>query len=310
MASLTRVIQPLPGDDQLAIVDAVDVLVDILDRNGLTTPATNQPFVGSNRTDIFSGNNQANVASGGGGDDVLIGRGGNDTLNGGTGNDVIVAGAGNDTVFGQRGQDFIFGETGDDTLNGGGGNDLVDGGAGADTILGGNGSDVIIGGEGVDSLTGGNGGDRFVYKGNPFANGEPGGTAAIKVLNQPDVIADYAIGVDQFILDASDLGIETITFQKVTSAAITGNSNVIVLLDNFAAAGAAAQAIANNPNVTAREGVFVYFNTQLQFSRLVYSSDLANGGAISVLANLTNQSGPTGISNLNNFSANDFGSVA
>lgn len=263
---------------------------------------------GSADADILMANDKANVVSGRKGNDILHGKTGDDRLLGGNGNDVLFGGAGADRLSGGTNQDVLFGGLGDDQLDGGSGNDTLDGEQGNDALLGGGGNDLLVGGEGVDTLTGGIGADQFAYGGNVFANGAtaPAGKTGIQILNQPDIITDYTIGKDQFSFDALDLGLETIQFQKGASTALSGDSNVMVLTDGFAAAGAAAKAIANNNDVTAEEGVFVYFNTTLGISRVVYSQDLANGGDISVLANLDNQRGDAGLANLANFTAADF----
>lgn len=212
----------------------------------------------------------------------------------------------------------FIGGLGHDTLNaaasdvaveaaGGQGRDLLIGGSGKDTLRGGRGADVLIGGEGVDTLTGGRFRDQFVYRGNVFAGGTPVSTpAGINALNQPDILTDFETAEDQFVLDATDLGIPAIAFQKGTASGITGNGNVIVLTDGFANAAAAARAIADNNAITADAGVFVYFNTTLGISRLIYSADLGDGGNISALANLTNQAGAAGLANLTSFTAANF----
>jgi Ca2+-binding RTX toxin-like protein len=200
-------------------------------------------------------------------------------------------------------------------FRGGEGDDILDasasgvrvtarGGKGNDTLTGGALADILVGGDGVDTLTGGEGRDRFVYGGNPFGNGTPVVNAAtgIGVLNQPDKITDYTIGEDVFALSSKALGIKDIQFTEGTASSI-GNGNIINLTDGFANAAAAAKAIADNDAVTAKEGAFLYFNTTLGISRLAYSSNLAEGGDISVLANLSNQ---TVAGNQANFGANDF----
>jgi Ca2+-binding RTX toxin-like protein len=204
------------------------------------------------------------------------------------------------------------------TFSGGAGNDLFDGSgthtpivangdAGDDTLIGGSADDVLAGGDGIDTLTGNGGSDRFLYAGNPFAKGTPNPTPnGIRVLGTPDAITDFNIAADKFALDAQELGINQINFQKGNAADITSNGNVIVLTNSFANAAAAAKAIADNNNITAQEGAFVYFNTNLGISRLVYSQDLSSGGDISILANLTNQSGASGVANLTTFSADNF----
>jgi Ca2+-binding RTX toxin-like protein len=206
---------------------------------------------------------------------------------------------------------IFSGGDGNDQFSGLGTSTLLqlNGDAGDDVLIGGSGSDVITGGDGVDTLTGGAGSDQFIYSGNVFANGAVTFNAAtgINVLNRPDVIKDFDIASDRFGLDAQDLGINAINFQKGTSSSL-GNGNVLVLTDGFANAAAAAKAIKDNNAITADQGVFSYFNTTLGISRLVYSKDLGDGGDISVLANLgDNQTGVIG--NQNNFSSNSFNLV-
>jgi serralysin len=289
----------------------LDALLALLQNNSrVNGPVKRRKFKSSVRADVFSGDDKGNKVSGGNGDDALLGKRGNDQIRGDAGKDVLMGGEGNDKLEGGAGNDFVAGDLGDDRLYGGTGNDIVVGGAGIDILLGGIGSDALSGGAGVDTLNGGSGRDQFVYEGNVFANGTPApaGTTGINALNQPDIIQDYTIGEDQFVLDGASLGLGALSFQKGASASI-GNGNVIVLTNAFPAAGAAARAIANNANVTAKQGVFVYFNTTLQLTRLVYSKDLGNGGDISVLANLANQSGATGLANIANFTAANFNLV-
>jgi Ca2+-binding RTX toxin-like protein len=199
-------------------------------------------------------------------------------------------------------------------FDGGEGNDLFDasgssvrvkgeGGTGDDTLIGSQFADTLVGGDGVDLLTGGDGRDRFVYGGNPFANGTVTIAAnGIRVLNRPDTITDFNPGQDLFVLNGQDLGIDQLQFVEGTSGSI-GTGNVINLTDGFANAAAAARAIADNDAITAEEGVFLYFNTTLGFNRLVYSTNLAGGGDISVLANMPNQ---TVLADQSNFSGSNF----
>lgn len=259
--------------------------------------------------EILIGDAGNNSLDGENGNDAILGNAGDDRLSGGQGNDILLGGQNNDQLFGGQGNDFVFGEEGNDQLQGGQGRDFLDGGAGNDILLGSDGRDTLVGGAGgMDMLTGGSGADAFVFAGDVFAGATPivAGTTGIQFVNQPDIITDYAIGQDQFVLNAKDLNINSLTFQKGVSTQIAADGNSIVLLDPLVNAATAARAIANNPAITAKEGVFVYFNTTLGINRLVYSQDLANGGNISILANLTNQAGATGIANLNNFTASDF----
>jgi serralysin len=287
--------------------NALDSLLVLLENNELSRPIKRKNFRGSKNSDYFVGSDKNNIAIGKQKDDVLLGNAGDDQLDGGGGNDLLFGGAGADILKGGNRQDQLFGGDGIDQLDGGNGDDLLDGGADNDSLLGGAGSDRLVGGNGVDTLTGGAGRDLFVYNGDVFANGTPALVAApnIKVLGQPDIISDFTIGEDQFVFDGVDLGLKNLVFQKGVSSQLL-DGNIIVLQDSFAAAGGAARAIANNDNVKADAGVFVYFNTTLGLTRAVYSKDLSDGGDISVLANLDNQRGQTGTNNLANFSAGDF----
>lgn len=302
MTNTNNLVQSLTNTGELGL----DGLLSLLEANNITR-RQGRRLKGDNKSNLLAGTENTDTLSGNGGRDILLGKVGNDTLSGGNGSDLLFGGDGDDTLAGGNNNDILFGNVGIDTIDGGNGNDMLDGGAGADILTGGNGDDMLVGGVGVDTLTGGAGRDRFVYSGNVFANGPvaPAGTTGINALNLPDGLADYTIGEDQFMLDSVDLGIDTINFQKGTSAQLA-DGNVIVLTDPFPAAGAAARAIANNNSVTAKEGVFVYFNTTLQKTRLVYSQDLGSGGNISVLANLNNQLGQSGQTNIVNFSAADF----
>ena len=179
----------------------------------------------------------------------------------------------------------------------------VDGGAGNDTIKGGSDDDFLAGGAGEDTLTGGHGKDSFAFTDDPFSGGQAMPTpTGINVLNTPDVITDFKVGEDNLVFDKELLNIDKFDFQQANSGDLSGDSNLVVLLDPFANAGAAAQAIADS-GITADEGVFIYFNQTLGFSRAVFSEDLGDGGSISVLANLENLTDP-GVQG--EFSANDF----
>jgi len=263
---------------------------------------------GDRGNDILHGGENTVQLFGGQGNDVLFGGKNSVELFGDEGNDILHGGSNNNRLFGGQGNDILFGDAGNDLLEGDRGDDILFGGVGDDTILGGAGDDLITGGDGVDTLTGGGGVNVFAYSGNAFANGTPVpvGTTGIQALNRPDIITDFTIDRDRFSFDASDLNISGLTFQKGVTANIIGNANFIVQLDPFANAASAAQAIAANDHITAKEGAFVYFNTTLGISRLVFSQDLANGGNISVLANLTSQAGTVGLESLNNFTASNF----
>jgi serralysin len=216
---------------------------------------------------------------------------------------------GDDSIIGSQGDDILAGNAGNDTLRGGRGKDILNGGDGNDVVRGSSGDDFLTGGAGIDTLTGGRDQDTFFFSDSPFPSGIPApGANGIAVLNQPDILTDFRIGEDKLLFDGGQLGLESegLNFQKGISSQLSGNYNLLILKDGFANAGAAAKAIADNNEITADRGVFVYFNTTLGISRVVFSNDLSDGGAISVLANLTNQ---TNLVNQANFSSEDFGAV-
>ncbi|KYC37652.1 hypothetical protein WA1_40030 [Scytonema hofmannii PCC 7110] len=193
-----------------------------------------------------------------------------------SGSVVIAGGDGNDALVGDYGDDVIYGGNGDDTIDGGYGNDVLSGGRGADT------------------LTGGEGKDTFLFSDYPFYDGTP---------TQTDVLTDFRFAEDKVSFNKQQFGVDKLTFQAGNSSQLYGDSNLLVLLDPFPNAAAAAKAIADNNAITATKGFFVYFNLNLGFSRVVYSQDLNQGGSISVLGNLVNQ---TDITNQALFTAQNF----
>ena len=246
---------------------------------------------GNDNLDGGSGNDQL---SGGEGNDFISGGTGNDQMLGGAGDDTLIwnDGEGSDTISGNDGIDtvqvngsltaadrFIIRDAEGKTLldggsfglsidtaellsvNGGGGNNIIDARATATRMVatGGDGDDLLVGGTGTivgvnnlvvgDTLTGGAGKDKFQFSTNPFANGNP----ALN-LNQPDVITDYEIGVDQVVLDKLQTGISSLKFQNGSVEQLAGDNNLLVLQGTFANAGAAATAIKDNQNISQAKG--------------------------------------------------------
>jgi Ca2+-binding RTX toxin-like protein len=158
------------------------------------------------------------VAPGLAGNDVLDGGVGNDVMTGGAGNDVYIvnvaadvvvedANAGTDriestvsrtletnvenlTLLGSSGV-FGTGNGSNNVIIGNLGNNILKGLDGNDTIQGGGGNDTLEGGVGLDALTGGIGTDRFSFGGATFGR---------------DTIADFTVGVDDLVVDASGFG--------------------------------------------------------------------------------------------------------
>jgi Ca2+-binding RTX toxin-like protein len=224
---------------------------------------------------------------GAGGDDTFVV---NDLTDTGVEEIIFSGGEGNDLLDASNSSTHM-------TADGGAGNDTLAGGTGTLAVTRPGNTTVTLG----DTLTGGTGQDQFQFLSDAFAGGVPG-----QNVNQPDVLTDYAIGEDQIALSGQQFGLNALNFQSGNSGQLSGDSNLLVLTDPFANAGLAAAAIAANPDLSADRGVFVYFNTTLGFSRVVFSENLADGGRFSVLGNLTNQTNPA---NQANFTANDFSLV-
>jgi serralysin len=243
--------------------------------------------------------------------DFVFGGLGNDVLVGGAASDLLSGGGGDDQLFGGRGDDYLSAGAGNDEMSGGRGDDLLIAAGGEDTLNGGAGDDLLRGGRGVDTVTGGAGDDVFIFRANAITDASTplvanvGGTG-IDAKVSADAVTDFTDGEDKVKLDLDDFGIEDPIVYQVGETADLADGNFIVQTDSFANVGEAAAAIAANDNVTADEGFFIYFNTTLGFSRLVYSSDLGDAGDVTVLANFTNQTGAEGLANISNFSLDDF----
>lgn len=180
------------------------------------------------------------------GNDLLDGGIGNDSMAGGVGNDTyIVDSAGDvvieliDAIVDPEGTGFVFqggidtvrssisytlgnlvenltltgttaingtgnslnnsitGNNSANVLDGQAGNDILLGQGGADVLRGGSGNDQLLGGRGNDVLTGGEGADSFI-----FDIGSAYNQSAIG----KDIIKDFAVGVDQIVLDRTTFG--------------------------------------------------------------------------------------------------------
>ena len=236
------------------------------------------------------------------GSDVPVGTDQGASILGEDGNDVLVGGNGNELLSGGAGDDILIAGSGDDTLVGGGRNDI---------LIGRGGNNLLVGGAGQDTMTGGSGSNTFLYDSDPFDGITPTAPAAGQILgvNLPDTITDFDVGKDAFALDAEKLGLQAFSFANGAVDDLSGDANVLVLQGSFANARSAAQAIADNQALTADAGVFVYHNATLGINRLVYSSDLSQGGAFSVMANLANQGGDAGVALLPNYTASNFGAA-
>lgn len=207
-----------------------------------------------------------------------------------------------------KGMKTIVGTDGNDVLYSSEHGSKLYGLAGNDTLIGGNGRDILSGGPGVDTLTGGANRDSFQFDADPFDGQTPKPVAGTHIsgVNNPDFITDFQVDEDNFALGRDALGLSKLSFSDGKVADLSGSANVLVLQDSFPNGFVAAQTIADNNELTGGAGVFIYYNSNLQIDRLVYSADLAHGGNISVLANLQNVTGSDALALLPSFSAQNF----
>lgn len=195
--------------------------------------------------------------------------------------------------------------------------DVLAGFGGDDTIFGLRGADEIEGRGGADTLTGGRGRDAFIYAGDPF-DGVDVSAPGRSIVGGEDTITDFNPRRDRFVVDGSSFGLGTVSFALVDGndlgTPIPPGTNVVVLVnadnDNDPStpflAGTAANQIANLAT-TDGPGLFLYFNSNLQLNRLVYSANLADAGAdLRILNRLTNKVGASAIRALSRFSASNF----
>ncbi|NEQ97322.1 MAG: hypothetical protein F6K30_11450 [Cyanothece sp. SIO2G6] len=276
--------------------------------------------IGTNQNDVLFGNNEANVILGGAGDDNIHPFGGVDFVDGGEGVDTLnlsaatgitvdlaagVAGPNTfvnfENVLGSvNGDDVLLGDAIANDLNGRGQNDVLDGRGGADT------------------LTGGDGADTFAFSGDPF-DGADVSAEGRQIVGNEDFITDFEFANDTYRLNATDFGVaDDVSFvaldANAADAAIPIGANVIVLLnsDNDGdvttpfLAGTAATQIAELVDQDGA-GFFVYFNSNLQLNRLVYSTNLNDATAdLKIISRQTDLIGDSAIAALASFTAENF----
>ncbi|MGD1805525.1 tandem-95 repeat protein, partial [Dapis sp. BLCC M126] len=176
---------------------------------------------------IFGGNSNPenpdflgeDLIFGGEGNDLINGGFGNDTLFGGTGDDIIRGGKDDDFVYGEEGNEELYGDRGNDEIYGGLGNDLLFGNQDNDELRGNEGDDTLDGGDGVDTLTGGSGRDSFVVDQSLGA----------------DIITDFNINQDFFILGDGIIAEDLIITQGQNGTEIRFNNQLLVTLENVPA---------------------------------------------------------------------------
>ena|GEM_PF-5221224 len=203
-------------------------------------------------------------------------------------------------------------------LTGTAGNDVLVGTGIVEELFGLEGNDRIEAAGGSDTITTGSGSDTLVYAGDPFDGGNVSAPGR-QVIGNEDFVTDFAFASDVYQFNARDFGITgDVVFASLDAnaagATIPVGANVIVLLnsdnDNNAAtafnAGTAANQIAALVT-TDGPGFFVYWNSTLGVTRLVYSTNLNDPAAdLKIISRHTDLNGAAAIAALNNFIADNF----
>lgn len=250
---------------------------------------------------------------------LIFGSNADERLRGGGDDDFIFGFGGNDVIIGRRGDDFLFGNDGDDFIRGGGGDDLLAGGAGIDELRGGGGRDILAGGLGADILTGGGGRDTFFFGQDPFAEADVSAEGR-QIIGDEDTITDFQFNRDTYSFAGTGFDVEnkvnfvSLDANKAKKGDIADGTNVVVLLnsDNDGdpetpfLAGTAANQIAEIVT-TDGAGFFVYFNSNLQLNRLVYSENLNDATAdLKIISRQDDLLGQDAIDALARFDADNF----
>ena len=159
----------------------------------------------------------------------------------------------------------------------------------------------------------------FNFDTDPFAGTAALATPGRQIVANEQFIPQINLATDVFAVNGGVFGIASpiVSFINTAAANITGGQNVIVLEDldagggrkasgNTLAAGTAANLIANSGKASGA-GLFVYFNSALNVSRLVFDTDLGSTTSdLKVLARFTGELGQAGINDLPTFTASNF----
>ena len=150
----------------------------------------------------------------------------------------------------------------------------------------------------------------FAFNEDLLAGSDPSDSVRqIIATNQRNV--NFNIASDVFAFDPAVFGVSQFLFTTDLSGNVPASGvNVVVLQDPAPLnAGVAADRIAaaiTDPG----PGFFIYFNTNLDLPRLVFSRDLSDATAdLAVLARLTNLSGAPGFAQLPNFTETNFAPI-
>ena len=302
-------LNPVP-ETQVGSLTQGDALVALLDIENV---------IGTNENDILFGNNEANVILGNDGDDNIHPFGGTDFADGGDGIDTLNLSAATgitvDLATGIAGSNtFVNVENVLGSVNG---DDTLLGDAGANDLNGRGQDDLINGRGGSDTLTGGDGEDTFAFSGDPF-DGADVSSSERQIVGNEDFITDFNFADDTYQINATDFDIVgdvnlVALDANANNATIFAGTNVVILLNNDNdddpntpfLAGTAANQIAE---LTEQDGagLFVYFNSNLQLNRLVYSTNLNDASAdLKILSRQTDLTGQDAIDALAEFSTDN-----
>ncbi|HYZ63070.1 MAG TPA: PEP-CTERM sorting domain-containing protein [Acetobacteraceae bacterium] len=159
----------------------------------------------------------------------------------------------------------------------------------------------------------------FNFDTSPFAGTTALQTPGRQIIGNELFIPKINLATDVFAVDHAVFGIasDKVSFANSLASNLVSGANVIVLQDldagggskasgNFQAAGTAANLIANSGKESG-PGLFVYFNSALNVSRLVFDTDLGSTTSdLKVLARFTGEVGQAGISDLPKFTSSNF----
>ncbi|MGF1494311.1 MAG: calcium-binding protein [Microcoleaceae cyanobacterium] len=202
----------------------------------------NDTLQGGDGNDILHGGRDDDRVHGDAGDDLLFGDSGNDILCGDEDNDTLFGDqvfveseeptVGADTLCGGAGDDLLLANVGDDLLCGHDGNDTLYGGLGNDTLVGGSGENLFFGDAGDDLMSGGESQDQFVL----FAD------------DGTDTITNFQVGLDVIVLSGG-LSFDQLTVeQDGTSAVVSLDGEVLVVLNSVNSAVLTADNFTTDPS--------------------------------------------------------------
>jgi VCBS repeat-containing protein len=208
-----------------------------------------------------------------------------------------------------------------ETLTGTTGADMLVGAGGSDTIDALDGDDFIQGNGAKDFIATGAGADIIAFAGDPF-DGVNVSASGRQVAGNEDFVSDFDLAADAYQLNAADFGISGgLSFVSLDANApgadIPDGANVIVLTNSdndgdpatpFLATTAADQVagLVETPGA----GFIVYFNSNLNVNRLIYSSDLSDPTAdLKIISRQTDLTGQAAIDALDDFTAANFAFV-